>query len=57
MAIVAVLSFGAESRSGRCPDDLTQICTYNDSTPAIVFVVAVFCIVCAVRSRMIYFER
>lgn len=57
MLAVAVLSFGAESRTGRCPDDPAELCTYNDSVPAIVFVVIAFCIVCAVRSRMIYFER
>lgn len=57
IGLVVVLSFGAETRSGACPDDPSETCTYNDSAPAIMFVVAVFCIVCAIRSRMIYFER
>lgn len=54
---VTALSYGANTTSGACPDDPSEICRYNDSTPAIVFVVTIFVIVCAIRSRMIYFER
>jgi len=57
LGVVTVLSYASTTRSGRCPDDPSEICYYNDSVPAIVVVVAVFCIVCAIRSRMIYFER
>lgn len=57
MATVAGLSLGAETRSSACPDDPTETCHYNDSTPAMAGIVAVFVIVCAVRARIIYFER
>ncbi len=57
MGVVIALSFGATTTSGACPDNPEEMCHYNDSAPALMFVVAVFCIVCVVRSRIIYFER
>lgn len=57
MATVATLSATATTTSGACPDHPIDTCHYNDSAPAMAAVVAVYCIVCAVRSRMIYFER
>jgi hypothetical protein len=57
MGLVATLSATATTSSGACPDNPVETCHYNDSTPAMAGVVAVFVIVCAIRSRMIYFER
>ena len=57
LGIVAMLSAFSVTRSGACPDDPTETCSYNDSTPAMAGVVAVYCIACGVRSRIIYFER
>jgi len=57
MATIAVLSASATTTTGACPDNPIEKCHYNDSTPAMAGIVAVFCIVCAIRARMIYFER
>ena len=57
MATVAGISASATTTSGACPDNPIETCHYNDSTPAIAGVVAVFFIVCAIRARIIYFER
>ena len=57
MGIVAILSATAVTRSSACPDNPIETCHYNDSTPAIALVVTVYCIACAIRSRIIYFER
>lgn len=57
MVAVATLSATATTTSGACPDNPIETCHYNDSTPAMMAVVAVFFIVCAIRARMIYFER
>ncbi len=57
MGLVATLSATATTSSGACPDNPIETCHYNDSTPAMAGVVAVFVVVCAIRSRMIYFER
>ena len=57
IGIVAMLSAFSVTRSGACPDNPIETCRYNDSTQAMAGVVAVYCIVCAIRSRIIYFER
>ena len=57
MGLIATLSAAASTTSGACPDNPIETCHYNDSTPAMAAIVALFCIVCAVRARMIYFER
>jgi hypothetical protein len=57
MGAVATLSATASTTSGACPDNPIETCRYNDSTPAMAAVVAVFCIACAIRSRVIYFHR
>jgi len=57
IGLVAMLSAFSVTRSGACPDNPIETCHYNDSTPAMAGVVAVYLIVCAVRSRIIYFER
>lgn len=57
MGIVATLSATAVTRSGACPDNPIETCHYNDSTPAMAAVVVVYCLACAIRSRIIYFER
>jgi hypothetical protein len=57
IGLVAALSLGATTRTGRCPDDPSEWCHYNDSVPAMTFLVVIFLITCAVRARMIYFER
>lgn len=57
LAIVAMLSAFSVTRSGACPDNPIETCHYNDSTPAMAGAVAVYCIACGIRSRIIYFER
>ncbi len=57
MGLIATLSATASTTSGACPDNPIETCHYNDSTPAMAAIVALFCIVCAIRARMIYFER
>ena len=57
LAAVAVISAFSVTRSGACPDNPIETCHYNDSTPAMAGIVGVYLIVCAVRSRIIYFER
>ena len=57
IGLVAMLSAFSVTRSAACPDNPIETCHYNDSTPAMAGVVAVYLVVCAIRSRIIYFER
>ena len=45
MGAVAMMSATAVTSSGACPDNPIETCHYNDSTPAMAAVVAVYCVV------------
>lgn len=57
LACVAGLSLVSSVNEGRCPDDPTEFCRYNDSVPAMATIVGVFVIVALVVSRVLYTER
>jgi hypothetical protein len=51
------MSVGAVTRTVPCPDNAIELCTYNDSVPSIVTLVAVFVVASGIRGWFSYAER
>ncbi len=57
MAAAATLSLVSTVNEGRCPDDPTEFCRYNDSAPAMATIVGVYLVVALIGARLLYNER
>ena len=58
MAVVlAGISAGSTTTEVRCPDDPSEFCVYNDSTPLLALFALLFFGACCVKSWLLYSER
>jgi hypothetical protein len=57
LVVICIMSVGAVTRTVPCPDNAIELCTYNDSVPSIVTLVAVFVVASGIRGWFSYAER
>ena len=57
LVLVGILSAGSATYTQPCPDNKLELCSYNDSVPAIAVAVFVFVIASGIRAWFLYAER
>ena len=57
LAVVGAVSAGSETWEQRCPGHPQDLCSYNDSVPAMSFIAGVYALAALGRAWMLFVER